>query len=898
MSYQLLAWLLAGTFLTCCGCVVAVVGERRRARRLAALMDDMSRATDEEPQTHAKLEGLVRELHTKLAKTEGNCRRVLGVNEQIAKELESRSAALRSLESAARAQNETLDRLQQERDGWVARIREQGERLERDAARIAELESQVHRSEELGQNAASQASQLQDRAQRELAAALSAHAAENEASAERVRSLEAENERRSSELREAAQRESALSARVQALETELSRLDESSLQRVATLEGLRDELKNKSREAATLGARCEELELHLEQQVESEQRRVRQVEEQVESRDVRLRTQVAAFESLQLEMTARNRTVEDLGRHCAELEQQLRQHADLAQRRIGELEHVAASREAEWREQLAAAQAARTELGAKDLGLEDLGRRCQGLEKQVLELKGSLADAHKELGQRGAASEALERELGDWRHKHDALVQRGAELARLREQENEAARAAQQGARDMECRLAERIGHLETTLEHRDEELRQRSAAVEQLERQFGEVRRNLEVLDQRHASVERELQDSRGRCAALTERWEDVSESLEQRGRELVGRDRQLVEAAAQVNELHAELDRSRASSESDRAPMDEMVDGRLATLFRRRADQVIATLPEPYAAGLAKKDLSLALRGLLGDSAPLSGSAFAKLAERWHDENRAWKRRRIERRVAYLWADGVHVKDGPPEKSAENSPDSSPSMLMVLAAFVDGSRELIALESGERGNVDVWRDALRSLVERGMNVPRLVVADGDLGLWPAVAELGWNDVQQFCWDHEIVRAVAALPKCRRRRAGELLAKIAESESRTGAAKLRDLFLKRYCAHRPIAGERVHSEWAHMSRFFALPKQHWHHLRTVAVVGSPLASMRLSSLPPKAWEHVEHVDAVLWKLAVVAAKTLRPLDAPELLPSLTAGPGQIHRMRRRRSAA
>jgi len=58
---------------------------------------------------------------------------------------------------------------------------------------------------------------------------------------------------------------------------------------------------------------------------------------------------------------------------------------------------------------------------------------------------------------------------------------------------------------------------------------------------------------------------------------------------------------------------------------------------------------------------DLELALRGLLGDGAPLSGSSVARLKAKWAGEFELWNQRSLEDlEVVYLWVDGVYVKAG----------------------------------------------------------------------------------------------------------------------------------------------------------------------------------------------------------------------------------------------
>jgi hypothetical protein len=52
---------------------------------------------------------------------------------------------------------------------------------------------------------------------------------------------------------------------------------------------------------------------------------------------------------------------------------------------------------------------------------------------------------------------------------------------------------------------------------------------------------------------------------------------------------------------------------------------------LFARRTRAVSALIPELYLHGLAAGDFDLALRGLLGETAPLSARTVARLKARW---------------------------------------------------------------------------------------------------------------------------------------------------------------------------------------------------------------------------------------------------------------------------
>jgi hypothetical protein len=62
----------------------------------------------------------------------------------------------------------------------------------------------------------------------------------------------------------------------------------------------------------------------------------------------------------------------------------------------------------------------------------------------------------------------------------------------------------------------------------------------------------------------------------------------------------------------------------------LDERFESRVLPQFKRRTEEVAKVPPELYLHGLVGRDFELALRGLLGDGAPLSPSSIARLTER----------------------------------------------------------------------------------------------------------------------------------------------------------------------------------------------------------------------------------------------------------------------------
>jgi transposase-like protein len=128
----------------------------------------------------------------------------------------------------------------------------------------------------------------------------------------------------------------------------------------------------------------------------------------------------------------------------------------------------------------------------------------------------------------------------------------------------------------------------------------------------------------------------------------------------------------------------------------------------------------------GLAHGDFELALRGLLGEGAPLSAASLQRLKAQWQQEDDAWKPRRLDDlAVVYVWADGLDVKAG--------LEDSQAALLVLVGALTDGRKVVLAVESGQRESKASWGAGLRELRARGLKPWRCTVADGHLGIWAA---------------------------------------------------------------------------------------------------------------------------------------------------------------------
>lgn len=307
------------------------------------------------------------------------------------------------------------------------------------------------------------------------------------------------------------------------------------------------------------------------------------------------------------------------------------------------------------------------------------------------------------------------------------------------------------------------------------------------------------------------------------------------------------------------------------------ERFESRVLPLFKRRTAELGAMLPQLYLHGLSSGDFELALRGLLGEGAPLSAASLLRLKGVWQAEYASWKRADLsELELVYWWADGLFVKAGISDRKA--------ALLVIVGATSSGDKVLLACQAGERESKESWLSVLRDLKARGLKLPRLTVADGNLGIWAALGEIHPAGDEQRCWNHKMVNVLDALPKKEQPEAAQRLRAMMYAESRSACERKRDEFLLRFKKTDPKACASLTRDWERLVRFFDYPQEHWIHLRTTNIVESPFDAVRLRTNASRRFKKTESAEAMIWKLLRVAEKSWRALNAPHLMKDVYGG--------------
>ena len=300
------------------------------------------------------------------------------------------------------------------------------------------------------------------------------------------------------------------------------------------------------------------------------------------------------------------------------------------------------------------------------------------------------------------------------------------------------------------------------------------------------------------------------------------------------------------------------------------ESFESKVLPLFKRQSKAMQALLPELYLHGLALRDFDLAMRGLLGEGAPLSAATMLRLKGKWAVEYDEWRRRDLsDVELVYLWGDGIYVKAG--------LEDTKAALLVLIGGLSDGTKVVLAVESGHRESTASWSGVLRDLKARGLRSPKLTIGDGGLGLWGGLRGVYPESAEQRCWNHKMVNVLDQLPKKLQEKGKAAVQQIWHATTLADAMKQRNAFRTTFGDANPKAVEILEKDWPMLTAYFAFPSEHWKHLRTTNIIESPFSAIRLRTSAAKRFKRVDNATAMIWKLALVAEKSFRKLNAPEL---------------------
>jgi transposase-like protein len=356
-------------------------------------------------------------------------------------------------------------------------------------------------------------------------------------------------------------------------------------------------------------------------------------------------------------------------------------------------------------------------------------------------------------------------------------------------------------------------------------------------------------------------------------------SQERDERGRALVVRNgraptRKLTLGAGTVDLRAPRVDDRRHNEQGQR----QRFTSQILPPYMRRSPKVAEVLPLLYLRGLSTGDFRPALQALLGaDAAGLSPTNIARLTASWDKEYSEFRHRDLTgQEYVYVWVDGVHFNI--------RLEDDRLCTLVMIGVRPNGEKDLLAVEDGYRESAESWKTLLRDLQRRGLIAPVVAVGDGALGFWAAAREVWPTTREQGCWCHKLVNVLDQLPPRLQPRAKRALHEMMYASRRADCEAAKARFAAEYQAKYPKAVKSLTANWERLVTFFALPAEHWKHLRTTNVIESAFATVRLRERVTKGAGSRTKGLLMAFKLLDMAQQRWRRLDGAHLLPLVRNG--------------
>jgi transposase-like protein len=283
------------------------------------------------------------------------------------------------------------------------------------------------------------------------------------------------------------------------------------------------------------------------------------------------------------------------------------------------------------------------------------------------------------------------------------------------------------------------------------------------------------------------------------------------------------------------------------------------LVPTYVRKANSLEAALPWLYLKGVSTGEMEEALKVLVGpDAEGLSASTVSRLKKEWKGQYEAWRHSRLDKdEWVYIWADGIY--------SGLRAEDTKLCTLVVIGVNAQGHKQFLAIEDGVRESTQSWRELLKGLDKRGMNVPKLAIGDGAMGFWAALDEVFSQTRHQRCWVHKTNNIVNYLPKSVADKARAAIKDIWMAPTKADAGVAFDLFVEQFHAKYPRAVECLLKDQHDLFAFYDFPQMHWQSIRTSNPIESTFATIRHRTKRSKGCLNRDGMLNMMFKLAQCA---------------------------------
>jgi transposase-like protein len=244
-------------------------------------------------------------------------------------------------------------------------------------------------------------------------------------------------------------------------------------------------------------------------------------------------------------------------------------------------------------------------------------------------------------------------------------------------------------------------------------------------------------------------------------------------------------------------------------------------------RTNALEALVISGWVRGLSTRDIEAALRESLGEAATVSRTTVSRICEAIKDEFECWRQRDLsEIQLDYLFVDASHFRM---HGGARAEP-----VLVAYGITTAGKPVFLHLDGASAESTDACVSFLRSMRERGLGLPLLMVADGGAGLCTALDQVFPEARRQRCLVHRARNVLARVSEADKPAVKAAFWQIFDLPQELGpgdgavalAEERAQQFAATWQRQYPGAVECLHDGFELLTAHLHFPRGHWPRIR------------------------------------------------------------------------
>lgn len=278
----------------------------------------------------------------------------------------------------------------------------------------------------------------------------------------------------------------------------------------------------------------------------------------------------------------------------------------------------------------------------------------------------------------------------------------------------------------------------------------------------------------------------------------------------------------------------------------------------YKRRSPDVDAALLKTFLGGVGQRNVQEVLEPLLGPRS-VSATTVSHVTRVLDRQVRIFHSRPLQDIYRYLLLDGVYLKSKSPVSVRRRG------VLVAYGIREDGIRELIDFQLAGKGESHIaWEVFLSRLKNRGLEgrALRMVVIDGNKGLWNAL-DLVWPGLpRQRCWAHKLRNVANHIPRRFQPQAMAQTKAIYTADSYGKAIQAFRLWKQAWMLIAPKAVQCLEDDLESLLVVYtAAPKDLWRSLRTTNIIERIFREVRRRTRPMSCFQNLASIERILFAL-------------------------------------